>query len=486
MTTPDPAIFYENEGLNVIQALYEGLLQYAPNTPEAPTTSAVKINPLLATDFAISGDGLKYTFHLRDGVKFHDGTTMDSAAVQASFERFTKVGGGPSYMLADVASYETPDAKTFIVNLKQPVNAFLDFLASPYGPKVMSPTAIKAHEVSGDLAQAWIKTNSAGTGSYTIASWSTSEYKLAAFPDYWGNKAHFANVDIKIIPSFQTQQLQLQQGSLDMMINGVLPQDVTQLQSKGLKTFTFDLPTLDTWWINTSAGIFKEAKLREALAQAIDRPTIVKQVFGDTGSVAKTLAPISTLPAGTDTYEPKYDPSVLQNLVAQLPADQRKVSIAYATQDPVNQQIADLVQVALSKAGLNATARAVPVDELFTWPTKPELRSDLMIQNSIGDGASAYTWYSLFYAKAGGLNWLGADACDAADKITDQAYRTVDPAAAAQTYVKADQAYAACSAFLPMADTKGIIAYRSNLTGLVHPFASQTSLLLNEVKPVTP
>ena len=90
MTTPDPAIFYENEGLNVIQALYEGLLQYAPNTPDAPTTSTVKINPLLATDYTISSDGLKYTFHLRDGVKFHDGTTMDSAAVKASFDRFTK------------------------------------------------------------------------------------------------------------------------------------------------------------------------------------------------------------------------------------------------------------------------------------------------------------------------------------------------------------------------------------------------------------
>jgi peptide/nickel transport system substrate-binding protein len=486
MTTPDPAIFYENEGLNVIQALYEGLLQYAPNTPDAPTTTVVKYNPLLATDYTISADGLKYTFKLRTGVKFQDGTPMDSAAVQASFERFKNVGAGPSYMLADVASYETPDGGTFVINLKQPVNPMLDFLASPYGPKVLSPTAIKAHEVNGDLSQEWLKTNGAGTGAYSIASWSSSEYKLTAFPDYWGDKPQFKNVDIKIIPSFQTQQLQLQEGSLDILINGVLPQDVQQLQSKGLKTFVFDQPTLDTWWINTSAGPFKDAKFRAALAQAIDRQAIVKQVFQGTGTLAKTLSPVVTLPSGTDTFDPTYDPQVLKDLVAQLPAGQRKVSIAYATQDPVNQQIADLVQVQLSQAGFDATSRAVPVDELFTWPTKPELRADLMIQNSIGDGASAYTWYSLFYAKGGGLNWLGADVCDAGDKLTNDAYRTADPAAAAATYVKADQAYAQCGAFLPIADTKGIMAYRSNLTGLVHPFASQTSLLLNEVRSVTP
>ena len=486
MTTPDPAIFYENEGLNVIQALYEGLLQYAPNTPENPTTAEVKINPLLAKDFSISNDGLKYTFHLREGVKFHDGTVMDAASVQASFERFKNVGAGPSYMLADVASYETPDSGTFVVNLNQPVNPFVDFLASPYGPKVMSPTAIKAHEVSGDLAQEWIKTHSAGTGAFLIASWSTSEYKLAAFPDYWGDKSQFKNVDIKIIPSFQTQQLQLQQGTLDILINGVLPRDVSQLKSKGLKTFVFDQPTLDTWWINTGAGPFADARIRAALASAIDRKSIVDQVFQDTGTLAKTLAPGATLPSGTDTYNPTYNPQLLKDLVAQLPASGRKVSIAYATQDPVNQQIADLVQVQLSQIGFDATARAVPVDELFTWPTNPELRSDLMVQNSIGDGASPYTWYSLFYAKTGGLNWLGADVCDAADKITDQAYRTALPEAAAQTYVQADQAYAECGAFLPIADTKGIMAYRSNLTGLVHPYASQTSLLLNEVRSVAP
>jgi ABC-type transport system substrate-binding protein len=248
----------------------------------------------------------------------------------------------------------------------------------------------------------------------------------------------------------------------------------------------FDQPTLDTWWINTGKGPFSDPKMREALAQAIDRQTIVDQVFQGTASLAKTLAPGATLPTGTDTYKPKYDPQVIKDLVAQLPQGERKVSIAYATQDPVNQQIADLVQVQLSQVGFDATSRAVPVDELFTWPTKPELRADLMIQNSIGDGASPYTWYSLFYAKSGGLNWLGADVCDAADKVTDEAYRTADPIAAAQIYVKADEAYAKCSAFLPIADTKGIMAYRSNLTGLVHPYASQTSLLLNEVRSVAP
>src|SRR5580704_6192491 len=102
MGPPDPDIFYSSEGLDVIEATYEGLLQY--NLDNTNTVA-----PLLATSWDISSDGLTYTFHLRAGVTFHDGTPFSSMAVKMSFERRVAVNGGSAYMLAAVASMDTPD-----------------------------------------------------------------------------------------------------------------------------------------------------------------------------------------------------------------------------------------------------------------------------------------------------------------------------------------------------------------------------------------
>src|SRR4029077_9936697 len=99
MGSPDPANFYAVEGLLVTTNVYEGLVRFLPDSST--------ISPLLAEKYSESTDGLTYTFNLRSGVKFHDGTAMDSNAVKASFQRFIDVNGGPSYMLASVAQMST-------------------------------------------------------------------------------------------------------------------------------------------------------------------------------------------------------------------------------------------------------------------------------------------------------------------------------------------------------------------------------------------
>ena len=129
MGAPDPDSFYGTEGLMVTGSVYDGLLQYAPNS--------TKIVADLASLPAISTDGLTYTFQLHPGAKFHDGTAVDSAAAKASFARRTLLNQGPAYMLAGVSSVDTPGPLTVVVHLKSPVSAFLDYLASAWGPKIV-------------------------------------------------------------------------------------------------------------------------------------------------------------------------------------------------------------------------------------------------------------------------------------------------------------------------------------------------------------
>ena len=131
MSVPDPDVFYDIEGNTVILSAYEGLVDYKPDT----TT----IEPKLATSWDISPDGLTYTFHLRSGVTFQDGTPFNAAAVKTSFQRRVNVNSAPAYMLAQVADMQTPDPMTFVVKLKSVVTPFMDYMASSWGPKMMSP-----------------------------------------------------------------------------------------------------------------------------------------------------------------------------------------------------------------------------------------------------------------------------------------------------------------------------------------------------------
>jgi peptide/nickel transport system substrate-binding protein len=221
----DPATFYGGPGFSAMGSLYEGLVQYK--------AGGVEIIPQLATSWKVSPDGKTYTFTLRDGVKFHDGTAVDAAAFKYSFQRFIDLKGAPSYLLGGVASLAAPDATTFVITLKSVVEPFLHYLACYVGPKAMSPTALKAN-AGKDSGATYLSTHDVGTGPYTItAAKSDAGYTLGAFAGYWGEKAVIDTVLISIIPDVTTQVLSLKKGDLDMVTSQVPTNLQSQLKSDG-------------------------------------------------------------------------------------------------------------------------------------------------------------------------------------------------------------------------------------------------------------
>jgi peptide/nickel transport system substrate-binding protein len=210
----DPDVFYQPEGLLIMTSAYQGLLRYAPGT--------TKIDGLLATKWTVSPDGLTYTFTLRPGVKFADGTPFDSAAAKASFQRRIDMAAGPSYMLADLKDMQTPDPLTFVVTLKKPVAPFLDYLASPYGPLMTSPTAVTQHASGGDHATGWLASHTAGTGPYELTEAVTaSHYTLSANKNYWGDAPQITTVSLPVMTANAVQRLKLSTSQVDMIMHGV-------------------------------------------------------------------------------------------------------------------------------------------------------------------------------------------------------------------------------------------------------------------------
>ncbi|HUA95407.1 MAG TPA: ABC transporter substrate-binding protein, partial [Acidimicrobiales bacterium] len=205
---PDPAVYYAGQGLILQDNIYDGLVQYAPGTAQRV------IEPDLATSWTVSSDDKTYTFQLRHGVVFHDGTPFTSAAIGPSFTRDVAVDGGPAYMAQAVASVQTPGPYTAVVNLTAPNGSFLDFLASAYGPRIYSPTGLAQHAGS-DNDQTYLKTHDLGSGPYELTEADVGvKYQLKAFPQYWGKKPYYTTVNLPVIDSFNTEESEFNSGQL--------------------------------------------------------------------------------------------------------------------------------------------------------------------------------------------------------------------------------------------------------------------------------
>ncbi|MGE0731216.1 MAG: ABC transporter substrate-binding protein [Acidimicrobiia bacterium] len=479
MQVPDPDIFYEVEGNQVITSTYEGLLRYSPeNTTE--------IEPLLAERYEVSPDGLTYTFTLRQGVTFVDGTPFDSAAARFSFERRTKVGSAPSYMLADVAAYETPDPSTFVIKLSQPVSPFLDYLAAPYGPKMVSPALINANEVDGDAAQDWIKTNSAGTGPYRISEFSLGQrYVLSRVEDYWGEAPYYDDVVINIVPDAATQQLQLEGGDLDIIRDHPIDTVKAFRDKEGFTVTSFDVLRKQFVHVNQHKAPFDDKAVRQALQAAIDRETLVAQVHGDTGSPSTSMYPVSVMEAGLGDDPIEFDGgAALKAAVAALPEADRSITFTYPIGVVNDQRMTETLSQALTEAGFEVTIQPKTVAEIFDMVNAedPATLPDLLIETANPDAAHPDTWIRIFMRTGGALNYLQASN-PAADAAMDKGLNLVDEAEVAAAYGEAGDLLHDDATFLTIADVKDTFISRSGIGGLSHQIPTALTLHLNGLAP---
>ncbi|WP_197375202.1 ABC transporter substrate-binding protein [Mycolicibacterium baixiangningiae] len=379
MQVPDPDIMYEGEGVQVMESAYEGLVRYQPGTAD--------IIPGLAKSWTVSEDLLTYTFTLHPNVKFHDGTIADAQSWTKSFERRAAVNQGPAYMVAGVAATAAPDPTTFVVTLKEPNNAFMHYLACPWQPFAVSPTAVAANAKGDDLAQEWLKTHDAGCGPYTFTEFVPgSHYTLSAFGDYWGGKPAFETIRIEITPDITTQKMQLDSGAFDIVTKGLAIPDVMAYQKNP------DFSVLNTTggigeavWLNPTSGLFTDKKLRKALLTALDRKTIVDTAWGGLTTVQESMWPAKSLPPALAPFPSEVDTAPLEAMVASLPS--KKVDLAWTADGGApRQQMAELVQSQLAALGLDVTVRAMPVAESFDLVNQPpEKRPDMLVSFLGGD-----------------------------------------------------------------------------------------------------
>ncbi|WP_047464398.1 ABC transporter substrate-binding protein [Rhizobium rhizogenes] len=260
--------------------------------------------PWLAERWEINGDNTVYTFHLRPGVTFSDGTPLDAAAVKYNFDRILDPKTTSSYaksLLGPIDKIEAPNAQTVVVSYRQSFAPLLQGLSLPY-LGIQSPAYLqKAASTTNTVV---------GSGAYVLDSFVKGNgSKLTRRADYnWGpgyathkGPAHFNEIDFKYLPEASVRLGALASGQVDA-IDAVPPANFRSVQSNGkLQVVTKENPGVTSaFLLNISKGPFQDVKVRQAFQSAVNVASAVKAAYFGTLKPADSILGPSTL-----YYEPR-------------------------------------------------------------------------------------------------------------------------------------------------------------------------------------
>jgi peptide/nickel transport system substrate-binding protein len=273
-----------------------------------------------------------WTFKLREGVKFHDGTDFNADAVVANFDYWkntanpqhaAQVEAGQIFEYFEaqfggfddasiISSVEAVDPTTVKITLKQPQGPFLNNLAM-FVFVFSSPTALEKNGLDSCK-------NPVGTGPYQFVEWLPNEQvTLKAFADYW-DKEHVAktpNVIIRNIPNNSARLLALSAGEIQGM-EGLEPRDVAAVKDNpNFKLILRPANTTGYVAFNYNVEEFKDAKVREAFATAINKQAIVDAFYGGTGLVTNQFQPPALWGYNPDIVDRPFDTEKAKALLAE-------------------------------------------------------------------------------------------------------------------------------------------------------------------------
>ena len=336
LRTLDPLKSSQRVERQVYYNMYESLVKI---------DASLKIKPGLATAWQYT-DPTTLQFTLRQGVKFHDGTDFNADAVKFNIDRILTAASSPRKSeLASVKSVEVKDASTVIFHLKKPDAALLAQLVDRAG-MILSPAAIQKGGAGFTLAPV-----GAGTGPFEFVEWKRDDHlTLKKNPNYWvPGRPYLDEVIYRPITDSNAALAALRTGDIDVADSGAIAdKDVATVKSDSTLVYrsTAGL-SFGGFEINSAAGVFADMSKRQAVALALDRDQIIKNVsFG--------VQTLSNGPIPPSSWA--FDPS--EKTYAKADASKAKsmaTGFAFAMKtpnDPTDIQIATLIKDQLSKAGI--------------------------------------------------------------------------------------------------------------------------------------
>ncbi len=435
VSTWDPSASFGTEVV-YMSNIYEPLI-YAN-----PTGSSEPFSPCLATSWEVSDNGLEWTFYLRKGVKFHDGTDFNADAVKYSFDRTKKLNLGAAYLLAPVKDIEVVDDYTVKFILSS-VIAFDRIVAGGNGAWIFSPDTR-----DWDTDQ-WDEGREAGTGPYSLESYKPNEeLTFTHFDGWWGEwdeSSMYEKVICKIVTEDGTQRQMLEAGQVDFA-NSV-PRDQIDALKGNPDLTVYNAPSLDSYIMafNTQRPPLDDVKVRQALSYAVPYEDIITVSVNGLGTQSRGPVPVGLWPneAGdVPYYTTDYDKAAQLLAEAGYPHGEgiHPLVLTLTSENSIEQAYVPLIKEGFAKVGVEVrikqtlsnqqnTVASGPKDDrqdlatLLWWPSMPDGYDNLssMFRTEDPPAWNMAYWYN-----------------DEYDQMLTEAYAlsATDPARAQEVYSK--------------------------------------------------
>ncbi len=437
----------------VMWPMYEALVNLSKD--------ARAVVPELAESWQASADGLTYVFHLRRGVKFHDGTPFNASAVKANFER-NYVKGSRFYtsdppnvreelLTGLIREITVQDELTVTFVLKNP-RMHLLFMVP-----LASPDAIARYgRQFGE--------HPVGTGPFKLARWSADEIRLAAYAEYWGGRPKIDQVSFRIIPQSDKMLHEFLTGKLDFLPE-VEPVSVERIAANPA-TRLVRVPTLSLYYLGfrTDQRPFSDVRLRHAVSKAIDVERAI--LFTSRGMGLAAFGPI---PPGGEAHDatlrkPQYSPEAARQLLRAAGHQDLRVSLLFNAGWGFFSELAQAIKADLGKVGVGV--------DLVPLPSYKELVAE--VRAGKGD-MFMYSWFTvlpdadvwlgrLFPSKS--VDNLTRYSNVEVDGLLDQARGIADPAAREALYRRVQRMIVDDAPLLPLFHEIRVSAYNTRLSGL--------------------
>ncbi|MFC9778341.1 glutathione ABC transporter substrate-binding protein [Paenibacillus chitinolyticus] len=266
--TLDPHNTSDTHSITGARTMVEGLMGFDEN---------MKVVPVLADSYKISDDGLVYTFTLKQNIKFHDGTDFNAEAVKVNLDRIRDEKNNLKMRksFAKVSKVEAPDAKTVVITLSEPYNAFLNKMAMAL---IVSPKALKEQGEN-------IGKNPVGTGSFKFKEWVQGDRLVVVKnPDYWQKDLpKVESITFKPVPENGSRIAMLKTGEADF-IYPMPTEQVSQVEGdSNIVVDKTDSTIVRYVTLNTMKKPFDDVKVRQAINYAINKEAYIKVVKSGLG-----------------------------------------------------------------------------------------------------------------------------------------------------------------------------------------------------------
>jgi peptide/nickel transport system substrate-binding protein len=466
----DPARPTDNESAEVLEQVFETLVRYHPGT--------TNVEPALATSWETDESGLLWTFHLREGVRFHDGSALDADAVVFSFER--QRDPGHPYHTGRFNYWEN----NFRNNLKvEKVDAMtVQFrIASRYAPFLANMTMFPVSIVSPQAVAKWgdaFAEHPVGTGPFVIERWDRGErIVLGRFNNYWGPPASIRRLVFEVVPDARQRLTDLESGAIDLAV-AILPEELQFVDlHPGLTLYRPPTNNVSYLAMNCLRPPFDDVRVRRAVNLAINKSPIVRLAFQGLAIPAESPLPPTQWGHLAAAGASRYAPDEARALLAEAKADGVKLDKTYTLYVPSTprpylpnpESVARVIQTNLSAVGIRTQAVMQPF-EAHNADTEHG-RHDLALAGWVGDNGDPDNYLYLLFDKDNTVPGLARNIAfyrdDTVSDLLRKAQAVEDRAAREQLYAEVQRRLVADAPWVPLAHSQVAIAASDDLGGIV-------------------